>query len=43
MEMGSVFTSSYIGIKKKIKNDNIITIPDGYLLDFLFETNPTEG
>ena len=26
--------SSYIDIKKKIENDNIITIPDGYLLVF---------
>jgi len=32
--------SLYIDIKKKIKNDNIIAIPDGYLLDFSFETDP---
>jgi len=32
--------SFYIDIKKKIKNDNIATIPDGYLLDFSFETEP---
>jgi len=32
--------SSYIDIKKKIKKNNIITIPDGYLLDFSFETDP---
>ena len=32
--------SLYIDIKKKIKNDNIITIPDGYLLDFSFESDP---
>jgi len=30
----------YIDIKKKIKRDNIITIPDGYLIDFSFEMNP---
>jgi len=32
--------SLYIDIKEKIKNDNIITIPDGYLLDFSFESDP---
>ncbi|GAJ22665.1 unnamed protein product, partial [marine sediment metagenome] len=32
--------SVYIDIKKKIKKDNIITIPDGYLIDFSFETDP---
>ena len=32
--------SVYIDIKKKIKNDNILTIPDGYLLDFSFEADP---
>ena len=32
--------SFYIDIKKKIKKDNIITIPDGYLLDFSIETDP---
>lgn len=29
----------YIDIKKKI-GDNIVTIPDGYLLDFTFSNNP---
>lgn len=32
--------SSYIDIKRRIKKDSIITIPDGYLLDFSFETDP---
>ncbi|GAG26723.1 unnamed protein product [marine sediment metagenome] len=32
--------SLYIDIKKKIKKDNIITIPDGYLIDFSFEGDP---
>lgn len=32
--------SVYIDIKKKIHNDNIITIPDGYLIDFSFENDP---
>jgi predicted DNA binding CopG/RHH family protein len=32
--------SFYIDIKKKIKNGNIVTIPDGYLIDFSFETDP---
>lgn len=32
--------SVYIDIKKKIQNDNIITIPDGYLIDFSFENDP---
>jgi predicted DNA binding CopG/RHH family protein len=32
--------SLYIDIKKKIKKDNIITIPDGYLIDFSFENDP---
>ena len=32
--------SVYIDIKKKIENDNILTIPDGYLLDFSFEADP---
>lgn len=31
--------SMYIDIKKRI-GDNIITIPDGYLIDFSFETEP---
>lgn len=30
----------YIDVKKKIKNNKIETIPDGYLIDFSFETNP---
>lgn len=30
----------YIDIKKKIGNDNIVTIPDGYLIDFSFESDP---
>ncbi|MFC2166896.1 hypothetical protein ACFLQZ_02915 [Acidobacteriota bacterium] len=32
--------SVYIDIKKKIGQDNILTIPDGYLLDFSFEKDP---
>ena len=32
--------SVYIDIKKKIENGNILTIPDGYLLDFSFEDDP---
>lgn len=32
--------SVYIDIKKKIGVDNILTIPDGYLIDFSFETDP---
>jgi predicted DNA binding CopG/RHH family protein len=32
--------SVYVDVKKKIGNDNIVTIPDGYLLDFSFETDP---
>ena len=32
--------SVYIDIKRKIQNDNIITIPDGYLIDFSFENDP---
>lgn len=32
--------SLYIDIKRRIKKDSIITIPDGYLLDFSFETDP---
>jgi len=32
--------SFYIDIKKRIKNGNIVTIPDGYLLDFSFEKDP---
>lgn len=30
----------YFDIKKKISNDKIISIPDGYLIDFTFENNP---
>ena len=33
-------TSVYIDIKKKIGVDNILTIPDGYLIDFSFESDP---
>lgn len=32
--------SIYIDVKKKIANDNIITIPDGYLIDFSFKGDP---
>lgn len=32
--------SIYIDVKKKLQNENIITIPDGYLLDFTFEKSP---
>ncbi len=32
--------SLYIDIKKRIRNDNIVTIPDGYLINFSFETEP---
>ncbi|MCK5767563.1 MAG: hypothetical protein KAH35_04225 [Candidatus Atribacteria bacterium] len=32
--------SFYIDIKKRIKNGSIVTIPDGYLIDFSFETDP---
>lgn len=32
--------SIYIDIKKKIGVDNILTIPDGYLMDFSFESDP---
>ena len=32
--------SVYIDMKKKIEKDNILTIPDGYLLDFSFENDP---
>lgn len=30
----------YIDIKKRIGKDNILTIPDGYLIDFSFEREP---
>jgi hypothetical protein len=32
--------SVFINIKKKIGEDNIVSIPDGYLLDFSFEKDP---
>ena len=32
--------SLYIDIKKRIGEDNILTIPDGYLIDFSFESDP---
>ena len=32
--------SLYIDIKKRIGEDNIVTIPDGYLIDFSFESIP---
>ena len=32
--------SVYIDIKKRIGEDNIVTIPDGYLIDFSFELDP---
>jgi len=32
--------SVYLDIKKRIGEDNILTIPDGYLIDFSFETDP---
>jgi hypothetical protein len=31
--------SVYIDIKKRIGEDNILTIPDGYVIDFSFETD----
>lgn len=30
----------YIDVKKRIGQDNILTIPDGYLIDFSFESDP---
>ncbi|MGD8305982.1 MAG: hypothetical protein PVF17_04955 [Ignavibacteria bacterium] len=30
----------YIDVKKKLVNDNIVTIPDGYLIDCSFEKDP---
>jgi hypothetical protein len=33
-------SSVYIDIKKRIGEDNIVTIPDGYLIDFSFELDP---
>ncbi|MGE5604854.1 MAG: hypothetical protein ACM3YE_04090 [Bacteroidota bacterium] len=32
--------SVYLDIKKKIGEDKILSIPDGYLIDFSFENNP---
>lgn len=32
--------SIYIDVKKKLNNKNIITIPDGYLIDFSFSDSP---
>ena len=32
--------SFYIDIKKRIGKENILTIPDGYLIDFSFENDP---
>lgn len=32
--------SVYIDIKKRIGDKNILTIPDGYLIDFTFESEP---
>lgn len=32
--------SVYIDIKKRIGDDKILTIPDGYLIDFSFKQNP---
>ena len=32
--------SVYIDVKKRIESDNIVTIPDGYLIDFSFESDP---
>ncbi len=32
--------SIYIDVKKKLVNDNIVTIPDGYLIDLSFEKEP---
>lgn len=32
--------SVYIDVKKRIGEDNILTIPDGYLIDFSFESDP---
>lgn len=32
--------SVYIDVKKRIGNDNILTIPDGYLIDFSFQSDP---
>lgn len=32
--------SIYIDVKKRIGEDNILSIPDGYLIDFSFENDP---
>ena len=32
--------SVYFDIKKRLKNENVLTIPDGYLLDFSFQHSP---
>jgi hypothetical protein len=32
--------SVFINIKKRIGDDNIVTIPDGYIIDFSFEKDP---
>lgn len=32
--------SIYIDVKKKLVNNNIVTIPDGYLIDLSFEKEP---
>jgi hypothetical protein len=30
----------YFDIKKRLENENVLTIPDGYLLDFSFQHSP---
>ena len=39
---GQIFgpSSIYVDIKKRIGADNIVTIPDGYLIDFSFQLDP---
>lgn len=32
--------SFYFDVKKRISNDNVVTIPDGYLIDFSFSQKP---
>jgi len=32
--------SIYIDVKRRIGKDNILTIPDGYLIDLTFESDP---
>lgn len=32
--------SVYFDIKKRLENENVLTIPDGYLLDFSFQHSP---